>query len=288
MNLVETHAHLDDLRFAEDLDAVVARANAAGVTRIITIGTGMESSRAALALADRYPSVYAAVGIHPANVSEEGTDWKEELRVLVTHPKVVALGEIGLDYYHLPSDLSSASLEQWSNHQRIAFQQQLDLAQELGLNVIIHQRDLPSSKKESLKNDLSPDSPLFHLNTWEEILKILRPYTQKVRGVFHCFGGTIEQANVITALGHLVSFTGIITFKNAPLIRETVKAIAPHHYMVETDCPYLAPVPHRGERAEPAHTRLVAEKVAEIKGISLEEVAATTTTTAEQFFRFSS
>ena len=283
MHLIETHAHLDDPRFAEDLDALIARAHAAGVTRIITIGTGMKSNSAALALADRYPSVYAAVGVHPANVSEEGMGWKEALRLLARHPKVVALGEIGLDYYHLPSDLSAASLQKWREEQVMAFQQQLDLAVELGLNVVIHQRDLPIAKKK----ELVPSSLLLEFDAWEEILKILHPYTNKVRGVFHCFGGTATQASKITSLGHLVSFTGIITFKNAPFVRETAKAVEAHDYMVETDCPYLAPMPHRGERAEPAHVRLVAEKVAEVRGVSLEEVAATTTATAEQFFRFS-
>ncbi|MFZ4116729.1 MAG: TatD family hydrolase [Chthoniobacterales bacterium] len=283
MHLIETHAHLDDTRFAHDLDAVMERARLAGVTRIITIGTGMESNRAALALAEHYPSVYAAVGIHPANVSEEGIAWKEDLKALAAHPKVVALGEIGLDYYHLPSDLSAPSLETWRENQVTSFQQQLDLAIDLGLNAVIHQRDLPITKKK----ELLPHSPLHHFNAWEEILKILSSYTKKIRAVFHCFGGTAEQATQIIALGHLVSFTGIITFKNAPLMREVAQTVGHNHYMLETDSPYLAPVPHRGERAEPAHVRLVAEKIAELRGISLQEVAANTTATAENFFRFS-
>ncbi|HVE15729.1 MAG TPA: TatD family hydrolase, partial [Chthoniobacterales bacterium] len=118
-------------------------------------------------------------------------------------------------------------------------------------------------------------------------LDLLRPYTGKLRGVFHCFGNLPEQAAEIAAMGHLVSFTGIITFKNAPLVREVAAQVAADGYMVETDCPYLAPVPFRGQRCEPAHTRLVAEKIAEVRGISLDEVAATTTRTAEAFFRFS-
>jgi len=188
---------------------------------------------------------------------------------------VVALGEIGIDYYHLPEGLTSASLMVWSNDQKEAFQKQLTLAVELGLNVIIHQRDLPAAQKK----EGAPDA-------WEDTLNILRSYTGKVRGVFHCFGGTLMQAEELTALGHLVSFTGIITFKNASLVRETAAAVSDDGYMVETDCPYLAPVPFRGKRAEPAHTRLVAEKIAEIRGISLEEVALATTATAERFFGF--
>jgi TatD DNase family protein len=140
---------------------------------------------------------------------------------------------------------------------------QLDLAVELGLNVVIHQR-----------------------SSWSDTLEVLRGYTGKVRGVFHCFGGTPEEAAEVASLGHLVSFTGIITFKNAEQVRETAAAVALDGYMVETDCPYLAPVPHRGKRAEPAHTRLVAETIAKARGISLEEVAAQTTRTAEGFFRF--
>lgn len=272
MHLIETHAHLDDPRFAEDLDAVVARAQAAGVTRIITIGTNLETSRAAVALADRYESVYAAVGVHPGYVEEEKKDFFPELRMIARHPKVVAIGEIGIDYFHPPADPMENA---WQHHQATALEQQLGLAQELGLNAILHQRDLPASQKK----ESDPDA-------WNDLLKILQPYTGKVRGVFHCFGGTPAQAAHVATLGHLVSFTGIITFKNAPLVRETAAAVAPDGYMVETDAPYLAPVPHRGERAEPAHTRLVAEKIAEVRGITLEEVARATTATAENFFRF--
>jgi TatD DNase family protein len=140
---------------------------------------------------------------------------------------------------------------------------QLDLASELGLNVVIHQRA-----------------------SWNDTLEILKDYTGKLRGVFHCFGGTPEEARDVLELGHLVSFTGIITFKNAEQVRSTATAVPPDGYMVETDCPYLAPIPHRGKRAEPAHTRLVAETIAGVRGISIDEVAAETTRTAEGFFRF--
>ena len=146
--------------------------------------------------------------------------------------------------------------------QEEAFTAQLDLAAEFGLNVVIHQRD-----------------------AWDDTLDILKDYTGRLRGVFHCFGNTPDQAREILALGHLVSFTGIVTFKNAALVRDVVVAIPPDAFMVETDCPYLAPVPHRGKRCEPAHTRLVAEKIAEVRGATLEAIAAATTRTAEAFFR---
>ncbi len=134
---------------------------------------------------------------------------------------------------------------------------------ELGLNAVIHQRD-----------------------SWDDTLMILREFTGKVRGVFHCFGGTLEQAQEVISLGHLVSFTGIVTFKNARQVQATAQDIAPDQFMVETDCPYLAPTPDRGKRCEPAHTRNVAEKIAQLRDASLEEIATRTTETARQFFKF--
>ena len=283
--MIETHAHLDYPDFTPDLEGVISRAAEAGVTRIISIGTGIDSSRRAVALAERFPNVHAVVGIHPTNVTEEGLEFLPALGELARHPKVVAIGETGIDYHHVPeelqspkvADVDSALLAQshgdqerlitegaWKSAQADAFRMQLDLAVELGLNVVIHQR-----------------------SAWNDTLEILRPYTGKVRGVFHCFGGTPEDAAEVAALGHLVSFTGIITFKNAEQVRQTAASVPADGYMLETDCPYLAPVPHRGKRAEPAHTRLVAEKIAEVRGITLEEVAEATTRTAEGFFRFS-
>jgi len=284
MNLIETHAHLDYPDFSEDIDAVVARAEEAGVTRIVTIGTGLESSRRAVALSERFPNIFAVVGIHPTNVREEGLDFLPDLRQLAHHPKVVAIGETGIDYHHLPEELkpkecSAVDLalqaqgmdEQerliaegaWKGAQADAFRMQLDLASEMGLNVVIHQR-----------------------SSWSDTIEVLQEYTGKVQGVFHCFGGTPEQAYEVLGLGHLVSFTGIITFKNADQVRSAAAAVPDDGYMVETDCPYLAPVPHRGKRAEPAHARLVAEEIAKVRGVTLEEVAKSTNRTAEKFFRF--
>ncbi len=283
MNLIETHAHLDDPRFEHDRDALIDRAHAAGVRRIVTIGTSMASNHRTLALVERYPSLYAALGIHPLHLHEEKTTWWKELKRLATHPKVVALGEIGLDYYHLPSDLSSANLIQWREEQLQALQAQLDLAVALGFNVIIHQRDLPLTKKK----ELSEDSLLHQFNAWDDLLTILSSYQKKLSAVFHCFGGSVEQMHSLLDQGHVVSFTGIVTFKNASLLAQTIEATPRNHYMIETDAPYLAPVPHRGERAEPAHVRLIAEKIAQLRRCSLQEVAAETTLRAEAFFRFS-
>lgn len=279
--LIDTHAHLDYSDYADDLDAVIDRAREAGVTRIITIGTGIESSRRAIALSERFPNVFAVVGVHPTNVLDEPGDFLPALRELAKHPTVAAIGETGLDYHRLPSEALSSSPAiaalqaevpedaraaivdgAYRAAQADAFRAQLDLAAELGLNVVIHQRD-----------------------AWDDTVDLLRPYAGRLRGVFHCFGNLPEQAAEIAAMGHLVSFTGIITFKNAPLVREVAAQVAPDGYMVETDCPYLAPDPHRGKRCEPAYTRLVAEKIAEVRGATLEEIAAATTRTAEAFFR---
>ncbi|MEI6417093.1 MAG: TatD family hydrolase, partial [Verrucomicrobiota bacterium] len=187
MQLIETHAHLDHSKFADDLPAVIQRAHDAGVTRIISIGTGLKSSRSVLALAERFPSVFAAIGVHPTEIDDEKGDFISELRKLAKHPKVVAIGEIGIDYFHPPKEKASVEeIASWKKNQSIVFQQQLDLALELGLNVIIHQRDVAGSTA-----------------AWDETLRILRPCTKKLRAVFHCFGGTPTQAEEVTALGHL-------------------------------------------------------------------------------------
>ena len=282
--LTDTHAHLDFPEFEGQLDAFIARAREAGVHRIITVGIDRESCRKSLAIAEKYDNVFAVVGLHPCNVLDEGAmDFLEELPALARHPKVVAIGETGMDYHHLPSRelakrskgvfgaLQAATSESteaeiadgaMKSAQAEAFKAQLDLAVELGRNVIIHQRD-----------------------AWADTLDILRPYTGKLRGVFHCFGGSREDAAELASMGHLVSFTGIITFKNATIVQETARSLAPDGYMVETDCPYLAPVPFRGKTCEPAHVKLTAEKIAELRGELLEKVAADTERTAHDFFQ---
>jgi TatD DNase family protein len=284
--LIETHAHLDYPDFADDFDDVLQRATAAGVTRIITIGTSVESSQRAVDLAEKYPNIFAVIGVHPTYVEESGEDVITPLRELAKSSRVVAIGETGLDYHRLPSvavakdrqtQVFSKALQSFTEEELEAdihdgaykskqasmFEQQLDLAAELGLNVVIHQRD-----------------------AWDDTLEIMKPYTGKVRGVFHCFGGSLEQANTVIELDHLVSFTGIVTFKNGVAVREVATQLPLWKFMVETDCPYLAPVPFRGKRCEPAYTRIVAETIAGARLVTLEEVAEATTETAEKFFRF--
>ena len=208
------------------------------------------------------------------------------LRELAQSRRVIAIGETGLDYHRLPSvelakerktqvfakALQTSTEDQieagihdgaYKSKQASMFEQQLDLAVELGLNVVIHQRD-----------------------AWDDTLEIMKPYTGRLRGVFHCFGGSLEQANEVIDLDHLVSFTGIVTFKNGTAVRDVAARLPLFKFMVETDCPYLAPVPFRGKRCEPAYTRIVAETIAAARGISLKDVAEMTTQTAEEFFRF--
>lgn len=281
--LTDTHAHLDFPDFETDLDGVIARAEAAGVRRIVTIGTSLEGSRRAIALAERFPNVWAVVGVHPNAAHEAPEDVITPLRDLARHPRVVAIGETGMDYYRLPSSrmhTAAAAQPALGNEttsdidaaiedgaikaaQARVFQQQLDLAVELGLNVVIHER-----------------------SAWDDTLALLKPYTGKLRAVFHCFGGTPERAGEVRELGHLVSFTGIVTFKNALPAQESAIAAPAGTFMVETDCPFLAPAPHRGKRCEPAYVRYTAEKIAELRKVSLEDIAAETERTAQEFFRF--
>src|SRR5882672_1880777 len=235
--LVETHAHLDYPDFAPDFDDVLRRADEAGVTRILTIGTSIASSQRAIDLAEKNSNVFAVIGVHPTYVEESAEDVITPLRELAKSPRVVAIGETGLDYHSLPSVATAkdkkvqvfanalqgeteeqidASIEDGAHKskQAILFEEQLDLAVELGLNVVIHQRD-----------------------AWNDTLKILEDYTGKVRGVFHCFGGTPDDAAQVIELGHLVSFTGIVTFKNAPDVHAAARAVPDDKFMVETDCP---------------------------------------------------
>ena len=283
--LIDTHAHLDYPDFEADFDDVLARATEAGVTRILTIGTSIASSRRAIELAEKHSNVFAVIGVHPTGAEDAPDDVITPLRELAKSPRVAAIGETGLDHHHLPSatlararktQVISGALQAETDDeieggihdgalkskQASLFQQQLDLAVELKLNVVIHQRD-----------------------AWDDTLEVMREYGRQISGVFHCFGGTKEQAEEVIALGHLVSFTGIVTFKNGAAVREVAAALSLGEFMVETDCPYLAPVPYRGKRCEPAHTRLVAEGIASARGVTLEEIARATSETAEEFFR---
>ena len=259
----DTHAHLDYDDYRPDFAEVLARARSAGITRIISIATDLDSSRRALALAETYEMIHAAVGWHPGNAHAAPADIRAELRDLARHPKAVAIGECGLDYYRLPSAQGGSADEDahYKRKQAEIFQQQLEVAVELGLNCIIHQR-----------------------SSFDDTFAQIQPFAQRTRGVFHCFGESVGRLRQILDLGWLVSFTGIVTFKNGQNIRDAVAATPLDKFMLETDCPYLAPVPFRGKRCEPAYVKEISETVAQVKSCSLDELSAATCRTAHQFF----
>jgi TatD DNase family protein len=261
----DTHAHLDDDVFASELEQIVARAHQAGITKLISIGTDFASSERALRLSERFAGVYAVVGWHPNEAASAPADLRPGLRELARHPKVVALGEAGLDYYRLPGKndpTASGADEVLKRKQAEIFVQQLEVASELGLNCVIHQRA-----------------------ALEDTLQLLEPFAGKVRGQFHCFADGPEAVPRILALGSVVSFTGILTFKNGENIRAALAAAPLGSFMLETDCPYLAPVPYRGKRCEPAYVKEIAEVAAQVKSCSLTELAQATCETAHGFFR---
>jgi len=255
----DTHAHLDHPDLAPDLPEIVARAEGAGIVKIICIGTDLESSRRAIAVAEKFPGVFAAVGWHPSYVLQAPPDIRAALRELAAHPKVAAIGETGLDYHRPPRD--GGDLAHYKSRQAELFQQQMEVAVELGLNCIIHQRDC-----------------------FAETLAQLQPFAGKLRGVFHCFSESVERLRQVLALGSLVSYTGILTFKNAANVRESLAATPLDQFMLETDCPFLAPVPYRGRRCEPAYVSEISRVAAEAKKCSLEELSAATAATAGRFF----
>ena len=260
----DTHAHLDFPDFSADLPEVVARAHAAGIAKIISIGTDLESSRRAVRLSEQYPRVFAAVGWHPTHVLEAPEDLRPALRDLAQHPKVVAIGETGFDYHRLPSQQPGGTAEddeRYKRKQAQVFEQQLEVASELGLNCVIHQRD-----------------------ALEDALALVQTFAERTRGVFHCFANDAAAMKRIVEMGSLVSFTGILTFKNGQNIRDTLAATPMDKFMLETDCPFLAPLPYRGKRCEPAYVKEIAGVAAQVKGCSMEELSAATCATARGFF----
>ena len=260
----DTHAHLDFPDFREELDEVVQRAAEVGISRIVTIGTDLESSRRAIDLAKRFDGVFAAVGWHPNDCLSAPGDVRGELEGLAKAAKVVAIGEIGIDHYRLPSTRGGSAVddEVFKARQITLFQQQLEVAAKLGLNVVIHQRA-----------------------AFEACIEVFESFADRVRGVFHCFVNEPAAARRVIDLGSLVSFTGVCTFKNAGDVRESLASVPLDKLMLETDEPFLAPVPYRGKRCEPAYVQEISQVVAETRGIGLEELAEATGTTARGFFK---
>lgn len=254
MQIFETHCHLNNARFDDDREAVIARAREAGVTELIEIGYDLESSREAVALAKPEAGIYAAVGIHPHDAATWDAEAEEEIRRLAALPGVVAIGEIGLDFYR---DLSPRDA------QYTAFAAQLDLASELGLPVIIHTRESMS-----------------------EALEVLTPYGNAgLPGVLHCWSGTVQQAHNAVSLDFYLGIGGVLTYKNAGDLIDVVRAIPLERMLLETDCPYLPPTPHRGKRNEPAYLPLIAEKIADLKETPVAAVVQTTRDNAFRLFQ---
>ena len=261
--LIDTHAHLCYPDFAAELPQLIERARAAGVERVISISTTLEDARRTLELTRQFEGVYATVGLHPGEVPNVSLCDMKELAQLATEPKVVAIGEMGLDYYRDAKD--DAALRQ---QQKDLFWAQLELAKERKLPVVIHNRAAEADILEILRAHA------------ESLPKEWRPW-----GVMHCFSGDEKFAFDCLEIGLLISYTGILTFKNATALRDVALKVSLDHVMLETDAPYLTPMPHRGKRNEPAFVPLIAEVLAQIKGVSVAEVAKATTTNAKRLFR---
>ncbi len=251
--LFDTHAHYDAEQFDGDRDQVLSALPAAGVELVVDPGCDLPSSRAALALAERYPFLYAAVGYHPENCAPYREEDLELIRDMARHPKCVAIGEIGLDYYW-PENPPRAL-------QQRVFRDQLALAAELDLPVIVHDREAHGDS-----------------------LAIVKEFPA-VRGVFHCFSGSAEMARELVGLGWMISFTGVLTYKNARRALEAAAAVPLGRLMIETDSPYMAPVPHRGQRNDSRNLPYICERLAELKGVSPEECARVTLENGKHFFQ---
>ena len=247
----DTHAHYDDKRFNEDRDRLLGSMQSSGVSLILNSGSSLSSSRFGLELSEKYSFVYASVGVHPHDAKSMSDSTINELESLLSHPKAMAVGEIGLDFHY---DFSPRDI------QKKRFREQMDLAKKLNKPVIIHER-------ESLN----------------DTLEIIRDY-RDLTGVFHCFSGSWETAKIILDMGWYLSFTGVITFKNARKSLEVLEKMPSDRIMLETDAPYLSPEPKRGRRNSSLYLQYICQKVAEMRGVTNEEAAALTMENGKRFF----
>ena len=248
--MIDSHSHIYTDRYRDDRNAVITRAAAAGVTQLLQVGCDLEDSQAAIALSERVSGIYATVGVHPHAATTATPQVLDALQALTGHPKVLAWGEIGLDFYYdnSPRDIQQA-----------VFEAQLERAEACALPVVIHTRDAEP-----------------------ETLDILRRYPITRSGHVHCFTGTPEMAEAVVELGFYIGFTGIVSFKNAANVREALRRVPLERLLIETDSPFLAPKPHRGKRNEPAFVVHVAEAIADVKGLPVDEIAAHST---QNFYR---
>lgn len=250
LKVTDTHAHYDDSAFDDDRFELLEKITTETTENIITIGCSLESSKKAVDIAERFHNIYASVGIHPSDCMGLPADYLNSLREMSKNKKVVAIGEIGLDYHYDGYDKDA---------QIKCFTEQIELAKEISMPIIVHSRDAT-------------------LDT----IDILKKY--KPKGVVHCFSGSVETAREIIDLGMMISFTGVLTFKNSKKAAEACKEIPIEKLMIETDSPYMAPVPHRGERNNSSYVIHVAEKIAEIKNMTVEDVVAICNNNAKLFF----
>lgn len=254
--LIDSHAHLDDQKFDRDRDIIIKNLKSNGIELVINIGADLQTSIASVSLAEKYENIYAAVGVHPHSASEVDDSTIEILKSFANREKVVAIGEIGLDYYYdnSPRDL-----------QRKWFKEQINLAKQVDLPVVIHTREAAQETFDILKE--AQDGSL--------------------RGVLHCYSGSVEMAIEYIKLGFYISFAGPVTFKNARSIREVAKSVPLDRLLVETDCPYLTPEPNRGKRNEPIFVKYTAGTIADIRGITYEELAKVTNRNTRDLFKIS-
>jgi TatD DNase family protein len=266
--LTDSHCHLASHKFPpEEIPALLQRAQANGIHRMITLATSLDDIEANIQLAEQHPQIYAAIGIHPCDVHQTPNDYLDTLKKHITHPKCCAIGETGLDYFHpAPDHWTDAD---YHARQRELLHQHFQLAADHGKNIVIHTRD--KAGHASL----------------DDAVEIYRQYADKVTAVFHCFLGPWENPNVKTILdlGGYLSYTGITTFKKATATLAAATHTPHDRIMVETDSPYLAPTPHRGQRNEPSFTLHTATTIAAARGISLEELAIITEQNVNQFFK---
>lgn len=265
--LTDSHCHLASHRFdPAEIPDLIARARARGVTRMVSLATGLDDLDANLSIASSHPEVSVCIGIHPCEVHEAPDDAIDRLREHVADPRVCGIGETGLDYYHpAPPGWSDDTFRE---RQRAMLDAHFRLAAGAGLNVVIHTRDRTGDA------------------SFRDALAIYRAHADRTRAVFHCFPGSASDAREVAGLGGLVSFGGITTFRNAGDALATALAVDDGAFMIETDSPYLSPVPHRGKRNEPAFSRDIADFLARARGTPAETLAATTNRTAAAFFRF--
>lgn len=253
--IFETHAHYEDGRFDEDREEILGNLGNNGIEKVVNVGSTFETSKTSIALADKYPHVYAAIGVHPSEIDCLNESVYEWIRANASHPQVVSIGEIGLDYYWEKE-------QDKRDKQKEAFIRQMEIARKVKLPIIIHSRDAAADTLDIMK----------------------RCNAHEISGVIHCYGYSVEMAREFVKMGYYIGIGGVVTFKNARVLKEVAAEIPLEHLVVETDCPYMAPEPHRGKRNSSLYLPHVVEQIAELKGVTAEEVMKVTRENAYELF----